>query len=95
MRELLLRILRRSLFIAVSLAAIGYAYARLAIMVLSVHVQTDAEFRESPNHEELIWRIPLRLALFGTGLLIACEVLFYLIRGNPKPVSKKKPFMVQ
>ena len=85
MRSLCLRILRRSLPVALILAALGYVYGRIFLHMLAMEAQ-----HHDPANEAVLYRTPLTMALAGVAVLAFIEVALYLVRGNPPAIQAKK-----
>lgn len=90
MRQLAFRIVRNGVVAAFPLALIGYLLAELAGFGLATQ-PGFAQPRDAVAVEEvsaqLRQRLPFTMAAWGVGLVTAFELLLYLVRGNPAPLS--------
>jgi len=76
------RILLRSLFVVVTLGVIGYGYARVMLFAL------QANAPDRPQHQELLWRIPLTLAGAGLFVTILTELGMAWFQARRKVASR-------
>lgn len=87
MRAFVIRLLWNGLPVAVLLAALGYGMAQMAEMMQGqADRPSPAGVPELTDH--LQWRVPLGLAAWGFGLVLAFELLLSLWR-KPVPADGK------
>ncbi len=90
MRAFAIRVLRNGLPVAVLLAAVGYGMAQMAEMMAGRSPRpTPGHVPELSTHLE--YRLPLTMAAWGLGLVVALEALFSLWRQPVPPASEGKP----
>jgi len=88
MRELGIRILKRSLIVGLILAALGYIFAQ--IFLWSHRYYGGGGY--DPANECVLWNAPLRMAILGVVIIIVVETIrFALRRKLPKPPSEGSP----
>jgi putative copper export protein len=82
MRELGMRILKRSLPVAVVMAILGYLLANLFLWFHKIYGGSAYD----PANERVLWEAPLRMAIFGVALVAIIEaVRFALWRKRVTP----------
>ena len=77
MRELGIRILRRSLPVVIVLGIMGYVFAEVFLML---HKMNGG--MQDPANESVRWRTPLTMARLGVGMLALFECLVFVVRGK-------------
>ena len=89
MRAFAKRVLKNGLPVAVLLAALGYGMAQMAEMMAGKSDRpTPAHVPELRTH--LQYRLPLTMAAWGLGIVVAFEGLFSLWRRPVPPVAEVK-----
>jgi hypothetical protein len=95
MRQVLLRILRRAILVAVVLGAVGYIFAEIYLVLYRMNGGAP-----DPANEAVRWKAPLRMAVFGVGLLVVLELLIHFLRRkqpvvptslDESPIPPQKP----
>ncbi len=74
------RLLKRSIAVAVVLAAIGYLFAEAFLMMQRMNGASD------PANEAVRWRAPLNMAAIGVVLQVVVESLAFALR-RKKPAA--------
>jgi hypothetical protein len=82
MRELSLRILRRSLPVMLVLGVMGYIFGE-AYLVLTRMNGGIAD----PANDVVRWRAPFTMAGFGLGIMVLVETLGFFLRHKQPPAS--------
>jgi hypothetical protein len=80
MRELLVRILRRSIPVAIALGIMGYLFGELFLILERMH-----NVNPDPANQAVRWRAPIRMASIGVGLLVIFELIAFAIRRKRPP----------
>ncbi len=87
MRELGIRILKRTLPIVVVLGVMGYIFAEIYLMLIKMNggVQDHA-------NDSVRWRTPLSMAAMGVGIFAFLELISFSIRSKrPKAPATGSP----
>lgn len=83
MRELLIRILRKSIPVVLMLGVIGYIFAEATLML----IRTNGGIDDPANHA-VKWRAPLSMAGFGVAILVVIELLQFALRRKHQPLRQ-------
>jgi hypothetical protein len=85
MRELIFRILRRSIPVAIVLAIMGYLFGELFLMIERMHNP-----KPDPANQAVRWRAPLNMVGIGVGALVVFECVAFAVR-RKKPIHPLDP----
>jgi len=85
LRELIIRILRRSIPVAIALAIMGYLFAEALLLAERMN-----NAHPDPANQAVRWTAPIRMACIGVAVLIIFEVIGFVIKGK-KPAHPVDP----
>ena len=95
MKEFLIRLLKRSIPVVIVLSALGYMYAQILCQFMVPHdveiSGTAEDIRVTPlpvpvpeGLNQILWKTPLLMSLYGVGILFVSELLAALVRKQRK-----------
>jgi hypothetical protein len=81
MRELGVRILKRSLPVVIVMAILGYVLAQIFLVFHRMYSGGAYD----PANERVLWTAPLRLAVFGLFVVAVIELVRFALRKRTAP----------
>ena len=85
MRNLWVRILKRSIPVALALGLMGFVLAEIYLMFARMNGGSD------PANESVRWRTPLTMAVFGVVMQAMIELMIFAVRGKRTAPTTTSP----
>jgi len=85
MRELLKRIVRRTLPVVIALGIMGYIYAEAYLILTGGHGPNA-----DPANKAVRWRAPLVMAGAGAIITIVFEIAYHIVRRPPPAIAVRQ-----
>jgi hypothetical protein len=87
MRELIIRIIRRSVPVVIALAIMGYILGQALLFAFQYFAKNVVTANANQANREVLWRAPLGMASLGVILVIVFECVGFAIKRRKLPAQ--------